>query len=182
MRRPNIDELTNIGWMVLAAIAVFEKITHQEIPQDAKTTILEIAAGVSLYFNGKPSHVTEKLLKKVAGYDLADADSDRGSRGAGADYPPAHGLGAWDGAAGGRESGLNYGASDSRLVGNRPSDRATTASISPPESIEPNSDRAKAAAWYAADVARGRAMPPNEFSEWSQSAQEDESGPQSEAW
>jgi hypothetical protein len=51
--------------------------------------------------------------------------------------------------------------------------------IAPPESIEPNSDRAKSAAWYAADVARGGSMAPSEFAEWSQSGDED---PQSEAW
>ncbi|MGL5062852.1 MAG: hypothetical protein ACRC62_22990 [Microcoleus sp.] len=160
--------MSNVGWIVLIAIAVVEKITHQEIPQDAKTTILEIAAGVSLYFNGKPSHVTEKLLKKVAGYELDSVGvgsiPDRGANPGGIDYSAVSSVGAWDDAGRSRESGLNR------------------ASVAPPESIEPNSDRAKAAAWYAADVARGRAMPPDKFAEWARSANEDESGPQSEAW
>jgi hypothetical protein len=41
--------------------------------------------------------------------------------------------------------------------------------ISAPESIPPNSDRAKAQAWYAVDVAKGNAVAPDRFAEIAQS-------------
>jgi hypothetical protein len=64
-RRINSDEATNFGLFVLAAIKVLEGATKQSLPPEIQDLILTIAAGTCLWFAGKPSARTYKILKGI---------------------------------------------------------------------------------------------------------------------
>jgi hypothetical protein len=64
-RRIDSDEATNFGLFVLAAIKVLEGATKQSLPPEIQDLILTIAAGTCLWFAGKPSARTYKILKTM---------------------------------------------------------------------------------------------------------------------
>jgi hypothetical protein len=80
MAKINTDNSTNAALMAMAAIELFEKLTHHPIPQDTKTTLLEVFLGVGLWFTGKPSSATNRILSHLGignGLDNSDSAGDR---------------------------------------------------------------------------------------------------------
>lgn len=187
MARFNTDNSTNAALAVMAAIEIFEKLSGHPIPIDAKATLLEIFVGVGLWFTGKPSPTTGKILQHLGlKNDLVnDVAGDRGGNyfpGVGTSGPtpdlerfgatPRRGNEQFGGTTPrGGNAGLNADtleaiANDVGDYGTRRPSRNPVAWVSASESIPPNSDRAKAAAAYAADVAMGRAASPEQMNEF----------------
>jgi hypothetical protein len=80
MAKLNTDNSTNAALMAMAAIELFEKLTHHPIPVDTKTTLLEVFLGIGLWFTGKPSSATNRILSHLGignGLDNSGSVSDR---------------------------------------------------------------------------------------------------------
>lgn len=174
MARFNTDNSTNAALAVMAAIEVFEKLSGHPIPIDAKATLLEIFVGVGLWFTGKPSPTTGKILQHLGlKNDLVnDVAGDRGgnyfpSVGTSGATPDLERFGATPGRGNASLSAdtLEAIANDVGDYDTRRPSRNPVAWVSASESIPPNSDRAKAAAAYAADVAMGRAASPEQMNQ-----------------
>jgi hypothetical protein len=75
----NTDNSTNTALVLMVAIEIYEKLTGHPIPPNAKETLLEIFVGVGLWFTGKPSPTTGKILKYF-GLNNALVDSAAASR------------------------------------------------------------------------------------------------------
>jgi hypothetical protein len=80
MAKLNTDNSTNAALMAMAAIELFEKLTHHPIPVDTKTTLLEVFLGIGLWFTGKPSSATNRILSHLGignGLDNSGGVGDR---------------------------------------------------------------------------------------------------------
>lgn len=76
----NTDNSTNTALFLMVGIELFEKLTGHPIPADTRATLLEIFVGVGLWFTGKPSPATGKILRHLGlkNNDLVDSVADGG--------------------------------------------------------------------------------------------------------
>jgi hypothetical protein len=65
MAKINTNNSTNAALVAMGAIELFEKLTQHPIPQETKVTLLEVFLGVGLWFTGKPSSATHRILKHL---------------------------------------------------------------------------------------------------------------------
>jgi hypothetical protein len=153
MAKINTNNSTNAALVAMGAIELFEKLTQHPIPQETKVTLLEIFLGVGLWFTGKPSSATHRILNHLGlnnGLDTSGGDggdvSDRANL-RGNPVDTAHRQSADYG-----DVGLNAGTleriADGGDYGDRGDRPARLPSVSSPEVIS--------AAWRQADIARGR--------------------------
>lgn len=73
--RLNTDNTTNAAIGVMVAIELMEKATGHQLSADAKGTITEVLLGIGLWFTGKPSPTTNRILSHLGiNNDLASGN------------------------------------------------------------------------------------------------------------
>lgn len=174
----NVNRTTNATGLLsaIAALgAVFEGISHDRpvwewLPMFA----LGVSNAIAQWLQGTPSTQTKAIARLLNLEGDTNADLGISLVRRVADSGPAHDRGVVD-------VSRNEPTQSDRMAG-----LDTRLWVAPPENLSPG--EAKAAAWRAASIVRGQEPIEGtnvygaEYAALSQSATEDEDGPQSEAW